>query len=135
MTEADLPHSSDLAAAPVAFQTPIDPKRDIRVTVVGGQAFAAVRDLETAEPGEAAPLDWRRGGDLPWGPHELPPDLSSRCTELVAALRLDFGAIDLLLQPDGRYWFCEINPNGEWGWLQHSGLPIAEALATLLIDG
>jgi glutathione synthase/RimK-type ligase-like ATP-grasp enzyme len=68
-------------------------------------------------------------------PHELPPELSSRCAELVASLGLEFGAIDLLLEPDGRYWFCEINPNGEWGWLQNSGLPIAEALASRLLDG
>ncbi|MGE0065892.1 MAG: hypothetical protein AB7T48_00940 [Solirubrobacterales bacterium] len=135
VTGVDLPHPSDLAAAPVAFQTPIDPKRDVRVTVVGSQVYAAVREPETAALGEAAPLDWRRGGDLPWVPHELPRDLSSRCAELVATLGLNFGAIDLLLQPDGRYCFCEINPNGEWGWLQHSGLPIAEALASLLIDG
>ncbi|MGA7272186.1 MAG: hypothetical protein WB239_14035, partial [Acidimicrobiia bacterium] len=108
---------------------------DVRVTVVGSQVLAAVRDPEAADPGETAPLDWRRGGDLPWAPHELPRELSSLYAELVASLGLNFGAIDLLLEPDGRYWFCEINPNGEWGWLQHSGLPIAEALASLLIDG
>jgi glutathione synthase/RimK-type ligase-like ATP-grasp enzyme len=131
----DLPPRSSLAGAPIAFQTPIDPKRDVRVTVVGGQALAAVRDTDAADPQEASILDWRVGGDLPWMPHELPADPASRCAELVASLGLEFGAIDLLLEPDGRYWFCEINPNGEWGWLQQIGLPIAEALASRLLDG
>ena len=135
VTEGELPHPPDLAASPIAFQTSIDPKRDVRVTVVGRQVLAAVRDPEGVDAREISPLDWRKGRDLPWAPHELPPELSSRCAELVASLRLEFGAIDLLLDPDGRYWFCEINPNGEWGWLQNSGLPIAEALASRLLDG
>ena len=34
---------------------------------------------------------------------------------------------------DDDYVFLEINPNGQWGWIQsRTGLPIAEALADLL---
>ncbi len=131
----NLPSTSDLAAAPVALQAPIDPKRDVRVTVVGSQVFAAIRVDESATAaGDAVPLDWRQGPDQPWMPHALPDKLRFRCAELVASLDLHFGAIDLLLDPSDRYWFCEINPNGEWGWLQRSGLPIAEALADFLLD-
>ena len=32
----------------------------------------------------------------------------------------------------GQHWFLELNPNGEWGWLQRAGLPIAAALAEVL---
>jgi hypothetical protein len=132
----DLPSASGLAAAPVALQAPIDPKRDVRVTVVGSQVFAAIRVDEPASAAgsDAVPLDWRRRPDQPWVPHALPDKLDFRCAELVASLDLNFGAIDLLLDPSGHYWFCEINPNGEWGWLQRSGLPIAEALADFLLD-
>lgn len=132
----DLPSERKLAAAPVALQAPIDPKRDVRVTVVGSQALAAIRVDEPEATGGsgAVPLDWRRGADRPWLPHALPDEVGIRCVELVASLGLQFGAIDLLLDPSGRYWFCEINPNGEWGWLQRSGLPIAEALADRLLD-
>jgi glutathione synthase/RimK-type ligase-like ATP-grasp enzyme len=131
----DLPSASGLAAAPVALQAPIDPKRDVRVTVVGSQVFAAIRvDQASAAGPDAVPLDWRRGSDQPWVPHALPDTTAFRCIELVASLDLRFGAIDLLLDPSGRHWFCEINPNGEWGWLQRSGLPIAEALADHLLD-
>lgn len=131
----DLPSVSGLAAAPVTLQVLIDPKRDVRVTVVGSQVFAAIRAGEpaTAAGPNAVPLDWRRGSDQPWVPHALPDKLGFRCAELVASLGLHFGAIDLLLDPSSRYWFCEINPNGEWGWLQRSGLPIAEALADCLL--
>jgi D-alanine-D-alanine ligase-like ATP-grasp enzyme len=47
----------------------------------------------------------------------------------VRRLGLRFGGIDLLVDADGRHWFCELNPNGEWGWLQAAGLPIADAVA------
>jgi hypothetical protein len=30
---------------------------------------------------------------------------------------------------DGDFFFLEVNPNGEWGWLETSlGLPIADAI-------
>ncbi len=33
------------------------------------------------------------------------------------ALRLDYGRLDFLLDADNRYWFCEVNPNGQFAWL------------------
>ena len=47
------------------------------------------------------------------------------------------GAIDALLvglrTPDGRHVFLEINPAGEWEWIQATvGHPIADALADVL---
>jgi glutathione synthase/RimK-type ligase-like ATP-grasp enzyme len=47
---------------------------------------------------------------------------------------LEFGCIDMILTPDGEYVFLEINPSGQWLWVQKkTGLPIAEAIADLLI--
>ena len=51
-------------------------------------------------------------------------------------LGLRFGAIDLILTPDGRYVFLEINPNGAWLWMQRTtGLPIGEAICDVLMAG
>ena len=33
---------------------------------------------------------------------------------------------------DGRTWFIEINPTGEWGWLDTEARPIAAAIAEML---
>ena len=123
----DLPGDDDgFAVAPAAFQQRIAPKRDVRVTVVGASVLAA--ETTTGE------LDWRREPATPWRPHELPRETSDRCARLVQALGLRFGGIDLALDQTGTYWFLEINPNGEWGWQQRCGLPIASALADLLTD-
>jgi glutathione synthase/RimK-type ligase-like ATP-grasp enzyme len=47
---------------------------------------------------------------------------------------LVFGAIDLVQTPSG-FYFLEINPNGEWAWLQkEAGLPIAETIVDILVQ-
>jgi hypothetical protein len=121
----DLPSRAQVfAAAPAALQTRIDPKRDIRVTVVGSAVYAA----ETS----VSQLDWRVTPDVAWRRHELPPVIANYCRSLVDELRLRFGGIDLALDAEGSYWFLEINPNGEWGWLEACGLPISSALADVL---
>jgi glutathione synthase/RimK-type ligase-like ATP-grasp enzyme len=54
---------------------------------------------------------------------------------LVQALGQCFGAIDLVLHPERGYVFLEINPNGQWGWIEEfTGLPISAAFAELLVQ-
>jgi hypothetical protein len=127
----DLPTGSRLAAAPVCFQHPIEPKRDIRVTVVAGDAFGAVRNPHAADVDNEA-LDWRRAPQGNWSPYQLPATTADACCHLVASLGLRFGAIDLVLDEAGDHWFLELNPNGEWGWLQRAGLPVAQSITDIL---
>ena len=128
----DLPTSERLAQAPVCFQQPISPKRDIRVTVVGDAVFAAERAVAGSERNE--PLDWRRATEAPWSRYVLPDEIARSCRALVETFGLRFSGIDLAVDTDGRHWFLELNPNGEWGWLQRAGLPIAQALADVLLS-
>jgi hypothetical protein len=114
-------------AAPVALQARIDRKVDVRVTVAGSRVIAAGAQA-------CAHLDWRLEDDIEWVPHALPHDVADRSHQLVRELGLAFGALDLAQDEDERYWFLEINPNGEWGWLQTRGLPIASAIADTLVD-
>ena len=121
-----------LALAPVTFQEKVEKVSDIRVTVVGDDVFAA----EILSQGrESSKVDWRATDDpnLEHRVHELPSALVSRCRRLVSHLGLNFGALDLALKPDGTYVFFEINPNGEWLWLEDQlGFPLSERIATWL---
>ena len=48
---------------------------------------------------------------------------------LVDELNLRFGAIDLIRDVNGEYWFLECNPNGQWAWIENrTGLPISAAI-------
>ena len=120
-----------LGIAPVIVQQRIYPKTDYRVTVVGEDVFP-VRIF--SKNGEVA-LDWRtQKVGLEFDQCSLPAELISHCRTLVKTLGLQFGAIDLV-ESKGKFFFLEINPNGEWGWLQKTvGVPIAEALVGLLIN-
>ena len=61
-------------------------------------------------------------------------DLAGNATRIVEfAERAKAQGADLLLTPDGRYVFLEVNPNGEFGWLESfTDFPLTEALGTLV---
>lgn len=122
--------------APSMLQEYVHKHLEIRVTVVGQQVFAAAIDSQGREDSRH---DWRRGDSskLPHYPHQLPAEVEAKCIALVHSLGLAFGAIDLVLTPSGDYVFLEINPNGQWAWIQQKcpSLRIRESLADLLMAG
>jgi glutathione synthase/RimK-type ligase-like ATP-grasp enzyme len=66
--------------------------------------------------------------------HELPAETARLLGELMNRLGLVYGAIDLRLTPEGRYVFLEINPAGQFLYIEHAtGQPIAATLAQTLL--
>lgn len=130
--EADLPALDDgLDLCPMTFQEEVPKALELRATVVGQQVFCAAVD-STALAG--AEVDWRRKGvDLcaAWSPYRLPEDQVARLLQLARRLGLNYGAADIIVRPDGGHVFLEINPGGEFFWLE-PGLPISAALAAVL---
>jgi ABC-type multidrug transport system fused ATPase/permease subunit len=54
---------------------------------------------------------------------------------LVKNFNLEFGAIDLILTPQGEYVFLEINPSGQFAWVETlTKLPLVDTLADLLLS-
>ena len=119
---------------PCVFQEYIPKKVEIRATVVGEQVFAAEIHSQNSQ---RTKHDWRRY-DLDntlHRAHELPIEIQKACVGITKHYRLEFGAIDLVLTPDGKYVFLEINPNGQWAWIEAlTGLPISIAIAKLLAN-
>lgn len=119
----------ELAMAPLTVQQALMGKIDLRVTVVDDRLWCtAIRRAGAGIEG-----DWRLTGkdDLEIVDHHLSVDDADRCLQLVARLGLRYGAIDLAIAED-RTWFIEINPTGEWGWLDGPTRPIAAAIAEAL---
>ena len=130
---ADLPADAAIAAAPAIYQGYVRKRRDVRVTVVGDTLHAATIHSQGTPVTE---VDWRRADayTLPHARARLPDAVAERCLALTHAFGLRFAAIDLILTPDGEYVFLELNPNGQWGWIQElTGLPIAESLCAELL--
>ncbi|HYV90914.1 MAG TPA: hypothetical protein VE978_03990 [Chitinophagales bacterium] len=114
---------------PCIFQENIPKEYEIRVTIVGEEIFAAAvysqKDIETK-------TDWRKK-KLKFVEMKLPIEIEQLCLLLVKKLNLEFGAIDLIKTPDGTYVFLEINPNGQWVWIEsQTGQKISEAIINFL---
>jgi glutathione synthase/RimK-type ligase-like ATP-grasp enzyme len=128
-------HLSDLESArwsPAIYQVLIPKACDVRVTIVGDKFFVAEIDSQ-GDP--AARIDWRRT-DNPHLPHRrgsLPNELIEGLKSLMARLNLEFGCVDLVRTPMDDYFFLEINPNGQWLWLDDKlGFGISDSIAAWL---
>ncbi|CDZ68050.1 RimK domain protein ATP-grasp [Neorhizobium galegae bv. orientalis] len=119
----------DFHTIPVTCQALLSPKLDLRVTIVGERLWCST--VETGEGGIEGDWRLRPKVDLVYKEHQLPVEVEQRCRALLGVLGLRYGAIDLALSAE-KYWFIEINPTGEWGWLDRDGRGISEAIAVEL---
>lgn len=124
---------AELRLCPATFQEHLDKRAEYRVTIVGERLFvAALPSLE----GTRAETDWRRDGRgvlHRWRPAALPEAVQAGLLRLMDRLQLDYGAADVVETTDGRFVFLEVNPAGEYLWLEPLlGDAVSEALADLL---
>ncbi len=130
----DLTDLSGLSLCPATLQELLSKSLEIRVTVVGQRVMSAAVDSQVSA---RAVHDWRRDGlrmIQDWQPYELPSEIEERILRLMDYFSLNYGAIDIILTPDNRHVFLELNPSGEFFWLERApGLPISEAIAEILL--
>jgi hypothetical protein len=92
---------------------------DVTAVYVRGKVFAfrLQRDFLGGSP------DWRRyiSPKQRWMPTALPEELLRAVSTYMDDLKLSFGRLDFLLDNEQRYWFCEVNPNGQFAWLDLNG--------------
>jgi MvdD family ATP-grasp ribosomal peptide maturase len=131
----DLADLSGLNLCPVTFQEMLPKSLELRVTVVGQRVMSASLDSKISA---RAAHDWRRDGlrmVQDWRPYQLPLEIEEKLLRLMDYFSLNYGAIDIILTPDGRHVFLELNPSGEFFWLERTpGLPISQAIAELLLS-
>ncbi|WP_030418190.1 ATP-grasp ribosomal peptide maturase [Streptomyces sp. SCSIO 75703] len=115
--------------APHLFQARVDKVADLRVLIVGSHTFAVRID--------SGLLDWRRDySALTYTVERLPARLDRALRACLRRLGLVSGSFDLAVDRAGDHWWLELNPNGQWGWLEgETGLPMSAAFAGLLARG
>jgi glutathione synthase/RimK-type ligase-like ATP-grasp enzyme len=120
-----------LRLCPGVFQEFIAKQYELRVTVVESEVFAAQIDSNSAL--EVA-VDWRRSSsDDIYKEHTLSDAFRAQLLRLHADLGLVYGAYDFIVDSDGTPVFLEVNPSGQWYWLeQRLGFPISESIARAL---
>lgn len=117
--------------APLTAQMLLTDKTDIRVTIIG-KNLVAVKILTS---GRGIEGDWRHLSreEVQYEDIKLSKEVHRMCHMLTQKLGLSYAAIDLVEAQDETY-FIEINPTGEWGWLNQDSRPIATMITSWLAD-
>ncbi|MBN9452147.1 MAG: hypothetical protein J0I42_09355 [Bosea sp.] len=123
---------ASIALCPTYLQEAIEKDHELRVTIVGDRLFNCRIDSQGVAGAEQ---DWRAVDTikLPHRIEPLRPDVDKALRAYLKQCGLRFGAFDLIVTPEGEHVFLELNPNGQWYWVElATGAPMAEAMADLL---
>jgi glutathione synthase/RimK-type ligase-like ATP-grasp enzyme len=103
-----------LRACPTLFQQEIPKGTDVRVTIIGNKVFSAEIYSE-----ESKPLDWRNMRvSISYRLFNLSKQVERQCMLMLKKMRLNYGAFDFVNTDEGQLYFLEVNPTGEWAWLE-----------------
>ncbi len=122
-------HLESIVSAPTTFQEYIEGGFDIRVTYIDGKLFAAAIDSQASQ----TPEDCRFDYSVSYKESVLPSSIQRALKQLMLNLKLVFGAIDLRVGSNGKYYFLEVNPSGQFAYVElKTGLPLMSSLASAL---
>lgn len=125
-------HREQIAFAPLMAQEYVPKQLEFRITVVGPKIFTcAIHSQDSLMTKD----DWRHYdfANVKHEQYQLPDEIESKLFCFMNKCGLHFGAIDMILTPAGEYVFLEINPNGQFGWIEGlTGMPISRAIAEAL---
>lgn len=129
-----IPDVDEINSCPTLLQERIEKQCDIRLTIVGRNTFAVAIDSQS---NHETKTDWRKGENLlPHRQIDLPASLIDKCFRMLSVLGLQYGAFDFILDTEGNYYFLEVNPNGQWAWIEcQTEYNISGAIANQLIRG
>ncbi|CAJ1203027.1 hypothetical protein CPR19092_LGOLGGFK_02527 [Companilactobacillus paralimentarius] len=115
--------------APTIIQNIVSNGTEIRVNVFG-------KYIESAEYKNVESADWHDQGLYGFDivPVEIPTYVKERIMKLMKILELKVGTVDLVKLKDS-WIFYEINPNGDWKWLeQQSKQKISDKCIKFLVE-
>ncbi|WP_029295143.1 MvdC/MvdD family ATP grasp protein [Chryseobacterium hispalense] len=119
---------ADIEYCPMIFQPYIEKEYELRIVYLDGEFF-------TGKINNSENTDWRIArGNYFWTEYHLPENIKTSLTAMMKEIGLYMGAIDMIRGKDRKYYFLEVNPQGEWGMLQKDlDFPIAQRIADNLI--
>ena len=107
--------------------------QDVRVHVIGGSVFATAISSDGVDYRYAHQT---AGGETSLTAIELPDHIAGRVVDLAEDLGLAFAGVDLMIDTDGDVYCLEVNPSPAFSYYeQHTGQPIAHAVARFLVEG
>lgn len=118
---------------PALFQQYIEKKIELRIFYLNGELFPMAIFSQASEQTK---LDFRNY-DIRRPNRTIPFRVSAAIENklilLMRHLEFDSGSIDMILTPDGDYYFLEVNPIGRYQWLaKNCNYPIDRKIAEIL---
>lgn len=121
VNSSNLEELDDLPNCPTLFQEYIDKICDVRITVVD-ENIHAVKLYAADESGlQCCDIRHNNMANVRYHSIDLPVEISEKVNNLMKFYGLRFGAIDMAVSQTGEWVFFEINPNGQWAWLDLVG--------------
>jgi glutathione synthase/RimK-type ligase-like ATP-grasp enzyme len=119
-----------LGNCPTLFQEKIDKLCDIRINIVDEQVISVA--IYASKFNESQKVDIRRDNmfNVRYEVILLPDSVKIKLLQMCKLYRLRFAAVDMALTLEGKWVFFEINPNGQWAWLEIEG--VVDISSTLL---
>ena len=121
VTETDLVDSGIAWACPTLLQQRIEKQTDVRVTVVDDAMVAYAIDRQTDIGQQVLDVRTDNMHGATYRSVQVPETERIRLLNLLHAYGLRFAAVDFVVDKSGRWFFLEVNPNGQWAWLDLYG--------------
>jgi glutathione synthase/RimK-type ligase-like ATP-grasp enzyme len=127
VTLESLADDDEITVSATVYQEEVPGTDHLRVMVFGDAVLTArIRSRE---------LDWRLANDMEVEPVTMDERLAEALREVVRRLGLRMGVFDLKVRPDGHPVFLEINPQGQFLFVEGmSDMPLGEAFAQFIVD-
>ena len=127
LSPGELRERDHIGKFPTLLQRLVPKGVDVRVTIIGADTYT----VEIHVP--KGTIDWRAAGsEATYSICALPERVERGCRELMSRLNLLFGAFDFIRTVDDEWYFLEVNPAGEWAWLERDlGLPMRDSFVQL----
>lgn len=125
LAEEHLADDDSLRLCPAIYQEHVPGNRHIRAHCFGDAVHAVLIESED--------LDWRRNLDIPFRVFHLAEDVKERLRNVLGILGLKMGVIDLKLVRETEPVWLEINPQGQFLFVEGlSGLDLTSAFTDFI---
>ena len=129
-----LSQSNEIRYAPVILQERIATREEIRITVVNRKVFA-IRIKTNKYKRPYSDLHKIEERFLNFEKFKIEENIEKMCINLNKQMGLLVSSIDLLIDKKGEIYFLEVNPIGDWNWLEkHVDVPITDSVSKLILN-
>ncbi len=134
VTDEHIKNADLISSNPSLFQEYIDKEFEMRIISTDKTSTGIAIYSQNSE---ISKIDYRRY-DFENVAHKktnIPDTVKKFCSNMLKHYGLHFGAFDFIHSKDGKYFFLELNPNGQWLWLEEqSGYNLTKEIADNLIE-